>query len=105
MNARGPVVSITPGRVEGLTMWMSRSPVFILILALGLVGRTALADSPTVTAVLTSSEAAVGQMVQMEIKVTGANNIEAPENIPVDGLEIHQTGTSRQFEMRNFTTS
>src|SRR5205823_6335567 len=33
---------------------------------------------------------------------SGANNANVPETISVDGLEIHQTGTSRQFEMHNF---
>src|SRR3954452_5744716 len=65
----------------------------------------ALADSPHATAVLSSSEAMVGQMVQMEVKVSNANNVEAPSEISVEGLDIHQTGTSRQFEMRNFTTT
>jgi hypothetical protein len=41
-------------------------------------------------------------MVQLEIKVNGANSANVPETISVDGLEIHQTGTSRQFEMHNF---
>ncbi len=65
----------------------------------------AYAESPSATAVLRNSEAEVGQMVHMEIKVSGANNAEVPNDISVDGLEIHPTGTSRQFEMRNFTTT
>ena len=60
------------------------------------------ADSPSVTAVLSNSEPSVGQTVQLEIKVSGASNANVPRDISVDGLEIHQTGTSRQFEMRNF---
>jgi hypothetical protein len=64
-----------------------------------------LADSPNVTAVLSNSEAAVGEMVELQIKVSGAGDTKPPENISVDGLEIHATGTSRQFEMRNFTTT
>src|SRR6266704_4707152 len=65
----------------------------------------AFADSPNVTAVLSNSEAVVGEMVQLQIKVSGAGDAKPPENISVDGLEIHGTGTSRQFEMRNFTTT
>ncbi len=83
---------------------MQRARIFIFVLTLALSG-PALADSPSVTAVLSSSEAAVGQMVQMEIKVTGATSVEAPTSITLNGLEIHQTGTSRQFEMHNFTTT
>ena len=58
--------------------------------------------SPSVTAVLSDSQPEVGQMVQLEIKVNGANSANVPETISIDGLEIHQTGTSRQFEMHNF---
>ena len=71
--------------------------LLILILARG-----ALAVAPSVTAVLSDSQPAVGQMVQLEIKVNGANSANVPETISIDGLEIHQTGTSRQFEMHNF---
>ena len=66
---------------------------------------TAFAASPSVTAVLSDSQPAVGQMVQLEIKVNGANSANVPETISIDGLEIHQTGTSRQFEMHNFDVS
>jgi hypothetical protein len=63
------------------------------------------AASPTVTAILSDSQPAVGQMVQLEIKVNGANSANVPETISIDGLEIHQTATSRQFEMHNFDVS
>ena len=69
------------------------------------LAQLALADSPSVTAVLSNSQAVVGETVQLEIKVSGADNLEVPKNIVVDGLEIYKTGTSQQFEMRNFTTS
>jgi len=50
------------------------------------------AASPSVTAVLSNSQPAVGQIVQLEIKISGANKAKVPESISVDGLEIHQTG-------------
>ena len=50
------------------------------------------AASPSVTAVLSNSEPAVGQIVQLEIKISGAAKAKVPESISVDGLEIHQTG-------------
>ncbi|MEP6698298.1 MAG: BatD family protein [Verrucomicrobiota bacterium] len=93
-------MSITIGR--SLTM-LRKIPILLLITLV--MSNRLLGDSPTVTAVLSNSEVAVGQMVQMAIKVTGANSINAPEEIVVDGLEIHPTGTSRQFEMRNFASS
>ena len=67
--------------------------------------QSSFAASPSVTAVLSESQPAVGQMVELEIKVSGANSANVPETISVDGLEIHQTGTSRQFEMHNFDVS
>ena len=75
------------------------------LLALILARGAALGASPSVTAVLSDSQPAVGQMVQLAIKVNGANSANVPETISIDGLEIHQTGTSRQFEMRNFDVS
>ena len=86
-------------------MHTSRIGLVLIALIAGLGMNTAFAGSPSVTAVLGNSEAVVGQTVQMEIKVTGANNADLPAEISVDGLEIHQTGTSRQFEMHNLTTS
>jgi BatD DUF11 like domain len=59
----------------------------------------------SVTAVLSNSEVLVGEMVQLEIRLTDAGSAVVPSEIHVDGLEIHQTGTSRQFEMRNFTST
>lgn len=73
-----------------------------LLTALIAIAQTAFADPPKVTAVLSNSEPAVGQMVQLEIKVSSANSATVPQEISVNGLEIHQTGTSRQFEMHNF---
>src|SRR5437763_8550777 len=63
------------------------------------------ADSPNVTAVLSNSEVAVGETVELQIKVTGPGDARPPEEISIDGLEIHATGTSRQFEIHNFTTN
>src|SRR6202035_2990629 len=75
--------------------------LLVLILAPGVAS----AATPSVTAVLSDSQPAVGQIVQLEIKVNGANSANVPETISIDGLEIHQTGTSRQFEMHNFDVS
>lgn len=90
---------------EGMSI---RAPTFRINLALFiliLAQSVAFASSPSVTAVLSDSQPAVGQMVQLEIKVNGANSANVPQSISVDGLEIHQTGTSRQFEMHNFDVS
>src|SRR5437773_9886642 len=63
------------------------------------------ADSPSVTAVLSNAAAVVGETVELQIKLTGPGDAQPPEEISIDGLEIHATGQSRQFEMRNFSTS
>src|SRR5437763_9396719 len=63
------------------------------------------ADAPSVTAVLGSSQATVGETMELQIKVTGPGDARPPEEISIDGLEIHSTGTSRQFEIHNFSTS
>lgn len=65
----------------------------------------AFADSPSVTAVLSNSQTAVGETVELQIKVTGPGDARPPEEISIDGLEIHATGTSRQFEIHNFATN
>src|SRR6266567_6800423 len=70
-----------------------------------LAASSTFADPPSVTAVLSSSEAVVGDTVELQIKVTGPGDARPPEEISVDGLEIHSTGTSRQFEIHNFSTS
>src|SRR5437660_6466206 len=75
---------------------------FLSLAILAIAGNVSRAAAPSVTAVLSDSQPEVGQMVQLEIKVNGAQSANVPETIAIDGLEIHQTGTSRQFEMHNF---
>ena len=67
--------------------------------------QAAFADPPSVTAVLSNSDIAVGETVELQIKVVGPGDARPPEEISIDGLEIHSTGTSRQFEIHNFATS
>src|SRR6266481_7770817 len=81
----------TPGRI------------FIAVFGIIATAQFAHADSPSVTAVLNSSEATLGETVHLEIRVTGARGADAPENIVVDGLEIRRTGTSQRIEMNNLS--
>ena len=74
----------------------------LTLLALIAATISAHAAPPSVTAVLSNSEPGVGETVQLQIKVSGAQSANVPAEISIDGLEIHQTGTSRQFEMHNF---
>jgi hypothetical protein len=79
--------------------------IFTAVLMTVACTQIARADSPSVTAVLSNSEATVGETVELQIKVTGPGDARPPEEISIDGLEIHSTGTSRQFEIHNFSTS
>ena len=74
-------------------------------LALAVLLCSAVAEEPSVTAVLTSSETAVGQPVELQIKVSGARNATPPSEISVDGLDIRSTGQMQSFEMRNFNVT
>jgi hypothetical protein len=105
MNAGQCIRSIKIGNGAGEWAMFDRETMWRVCLILGVALAQARAESPSITAVLSDSEAAVGQTVQMDIRVSVANNAEAPADIVVDGLEIHRTGTSRQFEMRNFSSS
>jgi hypothetical protein len=82
-----------------------RRTMLIVALATFAVAGAALADSPSVTAVLSNSQAAVGETVQLQIRVTGGRNADAPEKIAVNGLEINRTGTSQRVEMNNFNVN
>ena len=89
------------GRRPGRTAWRA-----LLVGTLGFfVVVCAFADSPSVTAVLSNSEAAVGETVQLQIRVTGSRSADVPEKIAVDGLQIYRTGTSQHFEMNNFNVT
>src|SRR5438876_4494894 len=74
-----------------MTMSMFRRILFLALIAIAAMQST-FAASPSVTAVLSNSQPAVGQIVQLEIKISGATKAKVPESISVDGLEIHQTG-------------
>jgi hypothetical protein len=75
--------------------------IFIAVFGMIAGAHLAHADSPSVTAVLNSSEAALGETVRLEIRVTGVRSADAPEEIMADGLEIRRTGTSQRIEMNN----
>lgn len=83
----------------------SAHPYFIIAVIAGCITSSAFADSANVTAVLSNSEATVGETVQLQMKITGARGAEAPRDIAVDGLEIHRTGTEQRVEMNNFNMS
>ena len=73
------------------------SDIVVALIAL-LIAPLALADSPQITAVLSSSETSVGQTVQMQIRLTGAGRA-ASQEIPVDGLNIHYVGDASESQI------
>ena len=99
MNAELRVMSIRTGKRRFVMSTFRR--IFIVFFGIIACAQLAHADSPSVTAVLNSSEAELGETVRLEIRVVGARNAEAPEQIMVDGLEIRRTGTSQRIEMNN----
>jgi hypothetical protein len=99
MNTRVCIVSITIGKMSIL------AKRFYFPGALFALALNAAAATPTVTALLSNDQAAVGETVQMQVRVTGARSADVPNEIVADGLEIHQTGTEQHFEMNNFNVS
>jgi BatD DUF11 like domain len=84
--------------------------MFRRILVLGFLAsavcEVALADSPKITAVLTSSEVVVGETVQLQIQIDNARaSAITPRVIDVPGLQIHYSGESTQMTMRNLSVS
>jgi BatD DUF11 like domain len=75
------------------------------LLALLATGAQVRGDSPTITAVLNSSETALGTPVQLEIKINGASGAMAPPRIEAEGLDIRYTGESQNYVVRNFQSS
>jgi oxygen tolerance protein BatD len=75
-----------------------------LVLVANATAQFALADSPKITAVLTSSDVVMGETVQLQIQVDNAGtSVKPPSDIEVPGLQIHYTGESTQMTMRNFS--
>ena len=76
-----------------------------LFLIGALLTAEARAESPSVTAVLSSSETALGQPVHLQVQVNGVTKVVSPQSIEVNGLDIRYTGESQNFALRNFQTS
>ncbi len=86
----------------GFSMYRRPRVVVLFAALIALAGsRYALADSPSVTAVLNNDRATVGETAQLQIRISNARGADAPDNISVDGLEIHRTGTEQHVELNN----
>jgi BatD DUF11 like domain len=90
----------------GFSMYRRLRVAILLSALIALAGsRYVLADSPSVTAVLNNDRATVGETAQLQIRVSNSRGADAPDNISVDGLEIHRTGTEQHVEMNNFNVT
>ncbi|MFZ4115379.1 MAG: BatD family protein [Chthoniobacterales bacterium] len=58
-----------------------------------------------VSAELSRHRVTAGEMVQLDVKVTGAQDADVPHKIAVDGLQISLAGQSKQVEMVNFAVN
>src|SRR5678815_5160062 len=103
MNTRPFAVSIRTGRVRlgSMEKGIHLRQFLFAFFALS-CGQLARAADPSVIAVLTESETAVGRPVQLQIQVSGVSNPKPPGEINVDGLEIRSAGVSRQYQLNNF---
>src|SRR6266576_4081566 len=101
MNAGRFIVSITTGERRMRSLVLIRITLFLIG---ALITGEARAESPSVTAVLTSSETALGQPVQLEVKIKGTSTVTTPQTIAVDGLQIALTDTRRSFEMHGLSS-
>lgn len=90
-----------------LVLSVSRIITISLALFLGSFLTTAYAATSdiNVTAELSRSRVAAGDMVQLDVKVTGSQEADLPREITVDGLQIRLTGQSSQMQMINFSVS
>ena len=77
--------------------------VFFILLG-GMITVRAAGDI-SVKAELSRSEVTVGEMAELQIKVTGAEVADVPHEVAVDGLQIRLTGQSTQVQMVNFKVS
>ena len=86
-------------------MFRGRKKHLAFIFAATLLATPALAEEPSVTAVLTSSQTVLGRPVQLQIKITGSPSAKPPDVINVEGLDIRYSGQSQMIEGRNFQFS
>jgi hypothetical protein len=82
---------------------MSSSILAIVLLMVGI--NPLLADDISVTAGISRQEVNSGDMAELQIKVSGAQQADVPQQIAVEGLNIRLTGQSTQVQMVNFKVS
>ena len=88
-----------------MTRSFSGSCFLTLAALLGLAMVRCASADVTVTSELSRPEVAVGEMVELQVRVNGAQGAEVPQELPVEGLQIRLTGQSTQVQMVNFKVS
>ena len=88
-----------------MTRSFSGSRFLTLAALLGLATARCASADVTVTSELSRPEVAVGEMVELQVRVNGAQGAEVPQELPVEGLQIRLTGQSTQVQMVNFKVS
>jgi hypothetical protein len=88
-----------------MTHSFSGSCFLTLAALLGLAMVRCASADVTVTSELSRPEVAVGEMVELQVRVNGAQGAEVPQELPVEGLQIRLTGQSTQVQMVNFKVS
>jgi BatD DUF11 like domain len=74
--------------------------------AMIVIGTTSVAAADvSVTAQLSRPEISSGEMAELQIKVSGAQQADVPQQIAVEGLQVRLTGQSTQVQMVNFKVS
>ena len=82
-----------------------RSLLASLFLACAALAPLAVAADVSVTAELSRSQVNAGDMAELQVKVTGAQQADVPQQIASEGLQIRLTGQSTQVQMVNFKVS
>jgi len=88
-------------KISGIT---KRAVAVLLLTGLLLPLRLNAADV-SVSAELSRPQISQGEMAELQIKVTGSQQADVPQQIQADGLQIRLTGQSTQVQMVNFKVS
>lgn len=80
-------------------------PCWLLLLCFFASSIGAFSSTINATAALSRNRIAAGEVVQLDVKVTGAQQADVPSEITAEGLQIKLTGQSSEMQMVNFNVS
>ena len=81
---------LTPGKLPLSACLALMAPMLLLL------SPHAAAADVSVTAELSRPQISAGNMAELQVKVTGAQQADVPQQIAVEGLQIRLTGQSTQ---------